>query len=512
MAVAGRVAYAALTCAFPSLCGGAAGLYKSADGGRRWTHLAGFDQAYPPGMATARIALAVPAVAPQVVYAAVLRQDGTMGGLYASNDGGGAWRRLASPPVDAAWHALVLAVDPRNPAALLFAGEGVARSDDGGRTWCQTRSGLHVDQDALAQAPDGSWYLGDDGGVSWSRDGGLTWAKRDAGLDVVEAYAVAVGPSRTPILFQGIQDDGLCRLDQLGTPPPGYPPAPAGFPPPGSHVWHLVLGGDVAAVGADPAQPGVVVAANTTGDVAAAPDGDSLNPSWDHLPLPRDQITPGLFAFAPGRLLVGGTRVWLSTNLGATWRSLSPARLAHGRITALAAAGTVVVAGTDDGHALVTPDGGATWRRVVLPAPGGAVATVVLNLRHPRTMWAEIGGAVGMNGPTESAPIGTVLVGSTDGGATWRRLAGPVRDPAASPAVSTAPLAPLATGGTGGPLYEARGGYVVVSMDGGRTWAILGHGLPHVWVSGLALGGDGTLYAATFGRGAWAISTGQSPG
>ncbi len=512
VAVAGRVAYAALTCAIPSVCGGAAGLYKSVDGGRRWTRLAGFDRAYPPGIATARIALTVPAVAPRVVYAAVVRQDGTVGGLYASDNAGGAWRRLAAPPVDALWHALVLAVDPRNPAALLFAGEGVARSDNGGRTWRQAQSGLHVDQNALAQAPDGSWYLGDDGGISWSRDGGMTWAKRDAGLDVVEAYAVAAGPSRTPILFQGIQDDGLCRLDQLGTPPPGGPPAPPGFPPPGSHAWHLLLGGDVAAVGLDPAHPGVLVVANTQGELARTTTGGALSPAWSDFSRPPEPVTPGLFALAATRLFMGGTRVWLSADLGATWRPLSPARLASGRITALAAAGAVVVAGTDDGHALVTLDGGARWRRVALPAPGGAVATIVLNLRHPRTMWAEIGGAVGMNGPTESAPIGTVLVGSTDGGATWRRLAGPVRDPAASPAVSTAPLAPLATGGTGGPLYEARGGYVVVSMDGGRTWAILGHGLPHVWVSGLALGGDGTLYAATFGRGAWAISTGQSPG
>jgi MYXO-CTERM domain-containing protein len=59
----------------------------------------------------------------------------------------------------------------------------------------------------------------------------------------------------------------------------------------------------------------------------------------------------------------------------------------------------------------------------------------------------------------------------------------------------------------GGLLYAGTDFGVMVSTDAGGTWGVLGQGLPHVAVYGLAYQpGPGALAAGTFGRSAWALT------
>ena len=71
----------------------------------------------------------------------------------------------------------------------------------------------------------------------------------------------------------------------------------------------------------------------------------------------------------------------------------------------------------------------------------------------------------------------------------------------------------LATDETAGSQSE---GQMLASLDGGRTWAPYGAGYPTgpgtaARDGGLALGTDGRLYAATYGRGAWRTAEPVAP-
>jgi photosystem II stability/assembly factor-like uncharacterized protein len=116
------------------------------------------------------------------VFAAALRDGTTLegGGLFVSEDLGTTWTRwdrdgrLTREWIRRLWF------DSRSPLAYAAtSGEGVLRSEDGGRTWERRSAGLPVlDVRALAVDPDHPTraYAGTQGrGVFVTEDGGVSW-------------------------------------------------------------------------------------------------------------------------------------------------------------------------------------------------------------------------------------------------------------------------------------------------------------------------------------------------
>ena len=162
-----------------------AGVYRSDDGGRTWTHLT----SSPP--VDGIFALAVDPVRPARV---VLASDQS---LWLSEDEGGDWRRASVPAAAADAAAFALAVDPTRPDRLWAGTEaGLLRSEDGGSNWAligdlPPTTALAVRVPGLS-AGGPRLYAGASDGLRVSDDGGLSWVGDGDGLE---------GGVRVPLRF-----------------------------------------------------------------------------------------------------------------------------------------------------------------------------------------------------------------------------------------------------------------------------------------------------------------------
>lgn len=123
-----------------------------------------------------------------------------------------------------------------------------------------------------------------------------------------------------------------------------------------------------------------------------------------------------------------------------------------------------------------TTDGGATWKHVLYLDAYTGVKDMTFDAADPRVVYAAFQrGTMGVS-PAELSklpPLGSGIFKSTDGGATWKALAGT----GLPPAVPSFELA-VASGTHGQRIYaEAQGtgrdaGGVYRSEDGGNTWVL----------------------------------------
>ena len=145
---------------------------------------------------------------PHRMYVAGMASKGWVAGAAISNSGlfqrdsGGAWFQMGfqHPEIQA------VAYDPRDPRRLyLAAGNGLIRSDDGGRSWRITTSWDMTELRAVsvdASAPD-NIYVALPDGVGVSRDAGATWTHKDAGLRRRYTHTVQVDRTRSGRIFRG---------------------------------------------------------------------------------------------------------------------------------------------------------------------------------------------------------------------------------------------------------------------------------------------------------------------
>ena len=495
--------------------GQGSGLYKSTDGGERWTKISRGLPDAPLG----RIAIAVAPSRPGTLYAIVEAADTK---LYRSDDLGESWRPTAEgrAPITVRGRPFYFAnlrVDPADHTRVYNPGLLLGMSSNAGRSFelLGATGAVHPDTHALWINPKDPFnlVLGTDGGVYLSRDRGTSWAMVGT-LPVSQAYHVAFDSARPYNIYGGLQDNGSW-----------YGPSRvlAGSAVRNRH-WVNVGVGDGFNVFPDARDASIVYTEYQGAQVRRF--HQATGEIKDIRPFPPAAEPPYRFnwnaaftrsAADPSSLLLGAQYVFRSRDRGDSWERISPDLTTndpakqrqresgglskdntgaenHCTVVALAESAIepgVIWAGTDDGNVQVTRDHGRTWSNVVSNVPGLPKHTWVSSIepgRHRRgTAFATFDGH-------RTGDMKSYLYVTEDYGRSWRALAGNgvdgylhvVRQDLVNPAL----------------LFAGSEFGLFVTVDGGGRWARVTGNLPAVGVHDLAIHPrDHDLIVATHGRG-----------
>ncbi|HST19138.1 MAG TPA: hypothetical protein VLK36_15845 [Gaiellaceae bacterium] len=331
----------------------ARGVVKSVDGGAHW---AVSDEGL--GLATVW-SFAVLSGSPRTIYAGAGAR-----GLFNSSDGGAHWRPLATGLAGGAY---AVAVDPSDPARVivgaswarnrfgsLVPGDEIATTADAGRTWTTTSFGGR--SVSIVAIRGKTAYAGSDvgDGVYGSSDGGRSW--RPLGPPgVIYATALAVDPVDAGVVYVGVmgKTHGLYRSTD------------------GGKSWQRLdaLDLDVAAVALDPGDPSTVYVASNdnAGGILESTDGGT---TWR-------QENAGL-----GRRLLPVRKRWKRPNMMITALAIDPARP------------TTLYAATDSRGVFRSTDAGTSWHRFNAGLTGRIVTGFALDATGRTVYAATEGGGI----------------------------------------------------------------------------------------------------------------------
>ncbi len=510
------------------------GIWKTTDGGDTWGELR---DGLPARGEVGRIGLAVARSRPETVYALLDnaapareatgeerdsygRQRGPVrkgAQLYRSDDRGETWYKASDDSREMerlfstyGWVFGQVRVDPSDADTVYALGVELLRSTDGGKTFAAVRyQGLHADHHDLWIDPEAPGHLvsGNDGGINLSYDGGKTWRNIDT-MGCVQFYNVAYDMAEPFRVYGSIQDNHSWRGPV--THRPGRDPVTA---------WETVPGGEASYLAVDPSDQNVLYSSGFYGRIQRS----TLSPRKTDDIVPKAAAgEPALrgqwlapFALSPHnpRVIYHGMQcVFRSVDRGDHWQRISDdltrndpdkrGNIPFQTITALSESPLrfgLLYAGTDDGRRHVTPEGGASWTEITEGmVPGKWLSRVAASAFAEDTVYAAQSGK-------RDDDFQAYLWRSRDRGATWQDIAGGI---------------------PGGPINvvkeDPRDGHVLyvgtdlgvyATIDGARTWHVLGKGLPIAFVHDLIVHPrDHVLVIATHGRGMWRVDVKDLPG
>ena len=471
-----------------------------------------------------------------------------LGGVFVSPSGdpSGPWNKIAGSgelastgsalknsvfyrPGIQAWYNQFLAVDPGDPNHVFVGLEEVYETEDGGTHWTtigpywnfdfkcwnvdparnSCPATTHSDQHSIAI--DGTRvYVGNDGGVfrrplrgHVNANGNATdWENLNANVRTLQYYSVAVGLVPGGVAVSGgLQDNGgslLLPEDRTGSGMMGSP-----------------FGGDGGDTLVDPADGCKILGeyvylamqlttncGRSDGIVRSVVD---VNPGD---PFPRFIAPFEADSVRPDHWVAGGQYVWQNTKgfairSGSEWAPIFNNGAGHSTTVVASQSDVVWTAwcgpcNVDGFTRGVSTNVGGTWHQLTLPSavPNRYISGLAIDPADASGNTAYLGfngfSRTWTEGP--GAGIGH-LWKTTNGGATWTNVSGDLPDVPVNDVLLV-----------GIRIVVATDLGVVVSSDGGAHWSRLGSGLPYTTVMDVHLGPDNNIYAATHGRGIWAIA------
>lgn len=306
---------------------------------------ADFDRVTTPGAVAGRGVIA-PATPPTVLYVFNDRGGSKRNALFKVTSGSGAptAKRVGGVPNvvrDQGHYDIAAVVHPTNPAQVVLGGSwvkvatpsGVVGEDYNGAIYSGAVSGgsspsfnserhigigVHPDVHDLVFSNDGGrLYAACDGGVFRSDDPTRRagFYPCNDGASVIQANYLAVNPRHEGYVVAGLQDNGIIERAS-------------------GSVWRHTGDGDGGGVVLDPLRPDRYLRQFFNGTWTSGPL-DRPGTPWSSVQAERKASsfysTPAGIRHtrggaAVGQILVGTTRVWMSENFGARWRTLPRGR------------------------------------------------------------------------------------------------------------------------------------------------------------------------------------------
>ncbi|HXG56971.1 MAG TPA: FlgD immunoglobulin-like domain containing protein [Vicinamibacterales bacterium] len=512
------------------------GIFKTTDGGGKWTRLTNGLPRTPMG----RIGLDIYQKNPNVLYAilenfgkrpptdAEARQDRerkrepaerNIGGeIYRSDDGGASWTKMNRATDDvsskAGYSFNQVRIDPNDDRRVFITSDALMGSEDSGRTW----SGLTYDSRQLVRNAFGDFrsmwidprdshrmLLGSDGGLHISYDGGKT-ADHYTNLPGGEFYDIDVDLEIPYNIYGGMQDH-----DSWKGPSNGFSGRI------GLEDWVTVGDNDGMYNVVDRTDSRWIYNSIQWGGHHRA---DTRTHTRTRIEPTRPKDLPHLrWNWSPPLLLsphnsqviyTGAQVLFRSFDRGDHWEEISPdlttntaAKISPPGMTIQFCTMTTIAesplkpgvlwVGTDDGRVQVTRTHGASWSDVTpaIAAAGGPadlwVTRVIASAHAPGTAY------VTKSGHRYDRPDPLVFK-TTDYGATWTAIhANLPRKPVN--VIAEDPSDPDI-------LFAGTHHGVFVSIDGGGRWTRMKGNMPTVPVTDLVIHPrEADLVVATFGRG-----------
>ena len=436
---------------------------------------------------------------------------GTLAGVFLSRDGGKVWTRITPRSHPDLRNFSSLAFDPTDSEVIYAGTRHLAwKTLNGGASWFPMHHGMMDDSDVMTLTPDSrdprtvyatacsGIYRSTAGGAEWKKLRGIPYSARRT-----RAFRVVSDPN---LLLAGTTQGLWISEDNGGT-------------------WSRTTSKQLV-INAVSAQPGGTILLGTEG--AGVLRSTDHGRTWvaSNTGFSEQFVYKLLFDTADDRLIVvvrgapGYSGVFVSQGAAGRWVRLGDG-LDGREVLSLALLGRTILVGTDDGIFKRTPDA-----RIWTPLPtaiDGQVArsrvTDLLALGDSRLVAATSTGVIHSSDGGETwtrprvgnevevfalaaSPHNANLVvaatksgyfRSTDGGKSWRR---------SSLALNVTPHA-LAFAPSKGraqrALFLTTTGGLFRSSDLGATWQRVNGGLPHSDLTGLAMGPDGrNIYVSDF--------------
>jgi photosystem II stability/assembly factor-like uncharacterized protein len=494
--------------------GPGSGIFKSTDGGERWTEITRA-KGLPAGT-LGRIGIAVSPAREDRVYAIVEADDGA---VFRSDDGGATWERLAQDRNlrQRAWYYHHIVADPQDADTVWVLNVDAWRSIDGGKTFSVVTIPHGDNHDLWIDPADHDRMIeGNDGGATVTFNGGKSWTTI-YNQPTCEFYHVTTD-TRVPYRVYGAQQDNTTISVPSRTPL-------------GSIMREDAIeigGGESGYIAVRPDDPDVIYAGSYLGHLTRYDHrtGQARNimvwPDWTigwgaKAARYRFQWTFPIVVSPhdPNTLYACGNRVFRSRDDGTSWEAISP-DLTRNDPSKLEASGGPVTkdntgaeyyctifafaesplqpglfwAGSDDGLVHVSRDAGKSWRKVT---PKGLPPWATIRIIEPSPHAA--GACYVAAERYRHDDFQPYLFKTEDYGRTWKAIANGIPHDDFTRVIRCDPRRP-------GLLYAGTETGLYVSFDDGRQWRRWQANLPHVPVHDIVVK-DTDLVLGTHGRGFW---------
>ena len=432
------------------------GVFLSQDGGTEWKRITPAGDSGLQGFES----LAFDPTNPKVIYA------GTRHLAYKTVDGGATWSPVHEGMIDDS-HVMTLTVSrDQHEQVYATACTGIYHSRNGGRAWTKIE-GIPEDSRrtrAFHQGADGQLLLaGTTQGLWISQDAGRSW--RCATAPELVINALLVQPNGAILL--GTEDAGILRSTDRGW---NWTASNTGF------AERLV-----SQVVFDPQERRTVVAVGGGGRSGGVYASSSL-PEWTRLENGLEKRQVLSLGLQGNTLLAGtdsglfvrprGTNAWTRLPVVIDGSDLRP------RVNLLIVMGPNRLLAATPGDIVLSHDRGRTWIGPVLGGTGEVLGVAQSTTRPDIVVAATRSG----------------VFRSEDGGRTWAHLSSQLNG-AGVHALAFSPS-------RNGALFATTSGGLYRSDDQGFSWRLVGGGIPHSDLTGIAIHPNGRiLYASDFTHG-----------